>query len=199
MTCRTDLMALIRDAPLLLGDTGPFCRLAETKALDCLRGYLAHNLMIVREVEVELRFRSTQPEHRELERVASDEPPFVAFEAIDLDELALRRVTIVAERWRDRAVARGKAQRGERANYGEIATVFAAVERGAPVLMDDGEGKALAQARGLTVHTTEDLLAEMVAATAMKARLGFLAYIKVYGSDRVAFDAAVADALAHGA
>jgi predicted nucleic acid-binding protein len=83
----------------------------------------------------------------------------------------LRQVTILAERWRDRAVARGRARRGERANYGEIATVLAAVERGVPVLMDDGEGKTLAHARGLTV----------------------------YGSDRDAFDAAVADARVRGA
>ena len=111
----------------------------------------------------------------------------------------MRQVTILAERWRDRAVARGRAPRGERANYGEIATVLAAVARGAPVLMDDGEDKTLAQARGLTVHTTEDLLAEMVAATVIKTRLAFLVYSKVYGSDRDAFDVAVADARVRGA
>lgn len=126
-------MTLIRDAPALLGDTGPLCRFAETKALGCLQDSLGGNLVIAREVEAELRFRSTQPQHRELAPYANDEPPFVAFEAIDLDEVTLRQVTILAERWRDRAVARGNARRGERANYGEIATVFAAAARGVPM------------------------------------------------------------------
>jgi hypothetical protein len=30
-------MALIREAPVLLGDTAPFCRFAETRALVCLQ------------------------------------------------------------------------------------------------------------------------------------------------------------------
>jgi hypothetical protein len=192
-------MGLLREAPLLLGDTGPFCRFAETDALGCLLEYLAGSLMIVREVEVELRFRARQPQHRELASLARIEPPFVAFEAIDLDPDALRQVALLAERWRDRAVARGNAPRGKRANYGEIATVIAAAQRSVPVLMDDGEGKRLAQARGLVVHTSEDLLAEMAAAGAMKRRLAFLTYARVYGNDREAFDAAVTGARMRGA
>ena len=65
--------------------------------------------------------------------------------------------------------------------------------------MDDGEGKHFAQTKGLTVHTTEDLLAEMVAANALGRKRGELIFKRVYGKDATAFAAAVADANARGA
>ena len=142
-------MALIRDAPLVLGDTGPFCRFAETDTLDALVGYLGDNLIIVRGVEAELNFRADQAEHKALRPLRDQEPPYVGRDAIDLDSKTRDQVNLIAKRWRQRAAKRGKA-RGEYANEGEIATVFAAHQRDLPVLMDDGEGKDFAHNKGLT-------------------------------------------------
>jgi hypothetical protein len=189
-------VGLIRDAPLIVGDTGPFCRFAETNALEALLSYFGANLVIVREVETELRFRADQPQHKSLRPYRARNPPFVTQEAIELDGTTRHNVTVIARRWRERDIKQGRPDRGEHANVGEIATVLAAEQHGLPVLMDDGAGKGLAVGKGLTVHSTEELLAEMVAARALPTRLGFLIYERVYGSDRAAFDVAVAAALA---
>lgn len=192
-------MPLIRDAPLVIGDTGPFCRFAETDALDALLSYLGDALIIVREVETELNFRADQAEHTALRPYRDQQPAYVGRDAIDLDRTTRDNIRIIAERWRRRAVMRGKVARSEHANVGEIATVFAAQQRDLPVLMDDGEGKAFAHSKGLTVYTTEDLLAEMVAAGALGRKRGELIFKRVYGKDATAFAAAVSDAKARGA
>lgn len=192
-------MGLIRDAPLVLGDTGPFCRFAETDTLEALRAYMGPNLMIVREVEAELRFRADQPEHKSLRPYRDETPPFVEREAIDLDANTSYNVRVIARRWRERDAKAGKPDRGENANIGEIATVLGAEQRALPVLMDDGDGKKLAISKGLTVYSTEDLLAEMVAAKRLGKRVGFLAYQRVYGGTQAQFDAAVTEAEAAGA
>jgi predicted nucleic acid-binding protein len=189
-------VALIRDAPLVIGDTGPFCRFAETDALDALMAYLGDNLIIVREVEAELNFRADQAEHKALQPYRERDPPYVGRDAIDLDSTTREKVRIIARRWRERAIRRRKPDRGENANVGEIATAFAAQERGLPVLMDDGDGKNFAMSKGLTVYTTEDLLAEMVTQRAIGRRRALLIYQRVYGKDESAFDAAVAAAQA---
>jgi hypothetical protein len=189
-------MALIREAPVLLGDTGPFCRFAETKALGCLQDYLASNLVIVREVEVELRFRSTQPQHRELAPFAKDEPPFVAFEAIDLE-----RGDVAPGHHPGRALARPRGGSWQRAarRAGQLRRDRNRLRsRRARCSGAHGRRRGQGACAGPS-HTTEDLLAEMVAASVMKAKLAVLVYSKVYGSDRDAFDAAVADARARGA
>jgi hypothetical protein len=188
-------VSLIRDAPLVVGDTGPFCRIAETNALEALLSYLGANLVIVREVEAELRFRADQPQHKSLRPDRARNPPFVTRETIELDATTQHNVTVIARRWRERDIKQGKPDRGEHANVGEIATVLAAEQQGRPVLMGDGAGQEFAASKGLTVHSTEELLAEMVAARALSPRLGFLIYQRVYGSDRAAFDVAVAAAV----
>jgi hypothetical protein len=182
----------IRDSPVLIGDTGPFCRFAETGALESLLAYLGDNLVIVREVEFELNHRANQPEHKDLQPYRAKEPPYVPREAIDLDGPTKDDIRIIAERWRERDARRGKADRGVHANVGEIATVLAAAQRDLPILIDDGDGKIFAVAKRLTVYTTEDLLAEMVAERAIGRRLGLRIYERVYGKGEAAFDAAVA-------
>jgi predicted nucleic acid-binding protein len=192
-------VGLIREAPLVLGDTGPFCRFAEAGAFDALRAYLGDNLIIVREVETELNVRADQPEHKSLQPYRDHDPPYVSRDAIDLDVETRENVRIIARRWRERAVKRGQPDRGENANVGEIATVFGAQQQNLPVLMDDGEGKKFATSKGLTIYTTEDLLAEMVAQGAIGRRRALLIYQRVYGKDEAAFDAAVAAAAARAA
>ena len=91
-------MALIRDAPLVLGDTGPFCRFAETDTLDALISYLGENLIIVREVEAELNFRADQPEHKALRPLREQEPPYVGRDAIDLDSKTRDQVAFAEKR-----------------------------------------------------------------------------------------------------
>lgn len=192
-------MGRIRDSPVLVGDTGPFCRFAETGAMESLLAYLGDNLIIVREVEVELNHRANEPEHKDLRPYREHEPPYLPREAIDLDSATKDNVKIIAKRWRERDIKKGKPDRGPNANVGEIATVLAAAQRNLPVLMDDGDGKNLAVARGLTVYTTEDLLAEMVAERAIGRRRGLRIYQRVYGKDEAAFDAAVAACKARAA
>lgn len=184
-------MGLIRDSPLLIGDTGPFCRFAETGALDSFLTYLGDKLVIVREVEAELNYRSEQPAHKELRPYREREPPYVGSEAIDLDTATQNNVRIIADRWAERDRKKGKPDRGPHANVGEIATVMAAEQRGLSILMDDGDGKKLADAKHLTVYTTEDLLIEMVAEDAIKRRRALHIYERVYGKEEAAFDAAI--------
>lgn len=192
-------MGLIRDLPHAVADTSLFCRCAETGTLRVLATYLGDSVLIVRDVERELKHRKTKPQHAGLQDLDNMEPPFPAAEALDLSAEQTRNAKIIAEKWAKRAAAQGKPTRDERANYGEIATVFAAEERGLPVLMDEGQGKTFAASKGLTVYTSADLLAEIVAAGKVGEKRGRLTYQRVYNGTKQQFGAAVADARNNGA
>ncbi len=184
-------MALIRDEPVIIGDTGPFCRFAEADALDVILDYLAESLIIVREVEAELNFRADQPEHKSLQRFREREPPYVRSDAVDLEQASRQRVEVIASRWRRNEVRRGGEDRGVHSNVGEIATAVAAKEQKAAVLMDDGRGKDLATSWKLTAYTSEELLVEMVTQKALGRRLAVRIFERIYGRPEADFNAAV--------
>lgn len=178
---------LIRDLPVILADTGPFCRLAEAGEahLDMAADYLRPNVKIVEDVRRELRNRSTKSQHKRLARLDILQVP--EGDAITItDNVVLSQIDTILTR-------RRKTKPGHEAeDRGEISTALSAHALGLPVLMDDGFGRSLAAQRGVLVFNTEDLAVEMAATDHMKPIHAFGIYRIVFrGSTRQQFDARV--------
>lgn len=181
-------MTLVRDLPVILADTGPFCRLAEAGEahLDIVAEYLRPNVKIVEDVRKELRNRATKPEHARLTRLDLLDVP--EGDAITItDSVVLDQINRILAR-------RRKHKPGhENEDRGEVFTALGAHALGVPVLMDDGFGKNLAVQRGVQVFTTQDLAVEMAATGHMKPIHAFGIFRIVYqGSTKQNFDERVA-------
>ena len=168
-------MTRIVDLELILGDTGPFCRLAEAGEahLDIAANYLKPRLQIVMDVHRELRRRATTRKHDRLNRlpilgIPEHEPITIT------DKHILERIDDIVEGRRRRKPGHVDEDRGE------VATALVAAEMGVPVLMDDGWGKSLAMARNVRVFTTQDLAVELAATNTLAPRFAFGIYRLVY-------------------
>ena len=164
-------MTRIADLELILGDTGPFCRLAEAGEahLDVAAGYLKAQLQIVMDVHRELRRRATTPAHARLNRLALLGIP--EHEPITItDKFLLERVDTIIEGRRRRKPGHADEDRGE------VATALVAAAMSVPVLMDDGWGKRLAVSQNVRVFTTQDLAVELAATETLHPRFAFGIY-----------------------
>jgi hypothetical protein len=188
------MSVLAAEQGVILADTSPFCRFAENGVCEMLADYLGARLHLTVWVVAELEHRATQPAHRQLEALAKREPPWTANPPITLDDAALRRADALAKGWRRRQQEATGIERDQRANLGEATTIVGALSLGCAVLLDEGKPKKFATNKGLLVLTTEDIVAELAAARVLKQTAAFLIYQRVYGNDRAAFDARVAQA-----
>ena len=181
-------MTLISDAPEILADTGPFCRLAAAGEgpLEAAAEYLRPNVRIVEDVRKELRRRSRTPLHARLARLALLDVP--EGDAVTItDRSVLADIATILD-------GRRRSKPGhEDEDRGEVSTALAAAALGWPVLMDDGFGKRLAAQRRVAVFTTQDLAIELAATDRLGARFAFGLYRIVYsGATRTEFDARAA-------
>ena len=132
-------MTRIADLEVILGDTGPFCRLAEAGEahLDVAAGYLKARLQIVMDVHRELRRRATTPAHGRLNRLALLGIP--EHEPITItDKFLLERVDTLVEGRRRRKPGHADEDRGE------VATALVA----AAMSVSGPDGRWLGQAPG---------------------------------------------------
>lgn len=180
------MIPVVRDLRVVVADTGPFCRFAETNTLQVMRGYFDDRIVVVRDVHTELfESRVTRPEHKALEQLRQVEPRWPYGEPAELDDQQTRDVIQIAGRWNERE--RQRRERGgerdpyvhPRKNFGEVATAIYAQDNKLVAWIDDGKGQDFARSKGVTVITTEQVLAEMVAAGALRPRLGELVYLRV--------------------
>jgi len=177
-------MTRIADLETILGDTGPFCRLAEAGEahLDIAAGYLREQLQIVMDVHRELRRRATLPIHARLSRLPTLGVP--QHEPITItDRYLLERIDEIVEGRRRRKPGHVDEDRGE------VATALVARAMNVPALMDDGWGKRLAASEGVQVFTTQDLAVELAATGTLAARFAYGIFRLVYAdSSRNDFD-----------
>jgi hypothetical protein len=107
-------MTLARDLPVILADTGPFCRFAEAGEphLDLAADYLRPNVKIVEDVRKELRHRSSKPEHTRLKRLDLLDVP--EGDAITItDRVVLGQIETILARRRTRKPGHKAEDRGE--------------------------------------------------------------------------------------
>lgn len=175
-------MTRIADLEVILGDTGPLCRLAEAGEmhLEVAANYLRPNLRVVMDVQRELRRRAKTPVHSRLMwlpllDVPQQEPITIT------DKFLLERIEEIVEGRRRRKPGHEDEDRGE------VATAMIARAMGVPTLMDDGWGKQLAASNGVRVFTTQDLAVELAATKVLAPRFAFGIYRIVY-SDATADD-----------
>lgn len=150
-------MKRIAGQPVLLADTGPFCRCAEAgqTQLDAAVDFLKPNTLIVQDVARELRRRASTEDHSRLTSMSWR--GFPAEEPLKITEARLlaQLENIVSNR---RRLKPGHYLE----DRGEVATVLVAKRLGYAVLMDETWGGRLARRKGLTAFTTQDLAAELV-------------------------------------
>lgn len=178
----------IKEQHLLLADTGPFCRFADTghRHLQAFVDYLGPALRITRDVEREIRNLSKKryPALQDLEW--RKWPGYESVITIT-DPRLLAQIDEIARRERMK-----KNKRAAWAEKGEFATILVAKQLQAPVLMDDGNGKRFAAGKRVVSFTTEDLCVEMAVAGALTDDEAFDVFHRVYKSSRTQFDARVA-------
>lgn len=186
------MTAIASQQSLILADTSPFCRFAEQGVCGLLVDYLDTRLHLTTWVIAELDHRATQPEHKQLEELAGREPPWTVNAPVTLDDASVKRADFLAAGWRREQERKSGVERDPRANLGEATTVVAGLARpGACLLLDDGQPKKFAIAKGISVVTTEDIVVEMTASGDLKHRFGYLLYKRVYNSSEAQFDAAI--------
>jgi len=154
----------------VLLDASVFFRFCDGGQLIYLAQYLKGRAYITREVEEELKFNSTRDPYkglRTLERLGWPADDHV----LNLSpELQLEVAT----------VARGLRDPGdhERKHLGEVATVLMAQELGGEmIILDDGDGKALAVKRKIVRCSSAMLAAEMVVENAVDDASGYRVYL----------------------
>jgi hypothetical protein len=165
----------IADLEVILGDTGPFCRLAEAGEphLDIAADYLKPRLQIVMDVQRELRRRAAMPVHARLHRLAQLGVP--ERDPITItDKYMLERIEEIVEGRRRRKPGHADADRGE------VATALVAGAMRVPILMDDGWGKRFAISQGVRVFTTQDLAVELAATQTLTSRFAYGNFRIVY-------------------
>lgn len=173
-------MIRIAHQPVLLADTGPFCRCAEAgqEHLDTAVEYLKPNTQIVQDVARELARRASTEEHSRIVSMAwrsfpRDAPLTITDKRI-LDQLD----NILSGRRRHRPGH-------DLEDRGEIATVLVAKALGYAVMMDDTWGRNFAVKKGLVVFTTQDLAAELAAENRLTVDQAWEIYWRVFrGSKR---------------
>lgn len=177
----------IASQPLLLADTGPFCRFAETgdEHLDALASHLGDNLRITQDVAIELSrlAREAFPRLARLRWLA-----FPREEPITIrDKRLLDQIENIVQGRRRHAPGHFLEDRGE------VATILVAKSIGCPVLIDDRWGKdTFAVRKGVPTFSTEDLAVEMAAARVLTPDQAYAVFRRVYRSDRATFDARLA-------
>jgi hypothetical protein len=179
----------IADEPLLLADTGPFCRFAEAgdAQVDALAAHLRHNLRITQDVAIELA-RLAGTKFPRLKQLAWKE--FPGEEPITItDARLLSQIEDIARGRRRHAPGHFLEDRGE------IATILVAKQIGCPVLIDERWGKeTFAPRKGVATYSTEDLAVEIARAERLTPDEAFEVYRRVYHGDRSTFDARLAAA-----
>lgn len=185
-------MGMIRDHPLLLADTSFFCRFAQSMIAEEPLKYLGSRLATTIDVVAELEDHVRSGRHSGLKSIELRKPPWFDGEPVALNDTERRRANALAEGWRRLAARKSGVERHERADLGEASTIVAAQARGCAVVLDEGKAKKHAQAKGLTVFTTQDVVVEMVVAEVLKPKPGFLVFRHVYSnSTQRDFDAAI--------
>lgn len=180
-------MIWIADQPVLLADTGPFCRCAEAgqEQLDAAVDYLRPNTQIVQDVARELARRAATDEHA---RIASMRwRGFPGAEPITItDARLLAQIDNIL-------VGRRRHSPGHfLEDRGEVATILVAKKLGCAVMIDDRDGRRFAERKGLTVFTTENLAAELAAVDALSEAAAWEIFRRVYGGRRTALSQRVA-------
>lgn len=185
-------MALVRDQPSVLADTSFFCRFAQSMlAAEPLR-YLGSRLASTIEVIAELDHHVRSGAHPGLTSIQRRNPPWFDGDPVVLTDDELQTANALASGWRRLEARRTGVTRHERADLGEASTIVAAAARGSAVILDEGKAKKHAEARGLTVFTTQDVVVEMVVFGDLKPRPAFPVFQHVYaGSTQQQFDEAV--------
>lgn len=185
-------MPLVRDQSLVLADTSFFCRFAQSMLASEPLKYLGSSLATTIEVVAELDRHVRSGEHPGLKGLGDRDPPWYDAEPVVLSDAELQTANALAEGWRRLAERRTGVALHHRADLGEASTIVAAQARGCAVILDEGKAKKHAQAKGLTVFTTQDVVIEMVAVDRLKPRPAFLVYQHVYaGSTLQDFESAV--------
>jgi predicted nucleic acid-binding protein len=176
----------------IIADTSPFCRFAEAGVCEQFIDFYGQRLYITPQVTAELEHRATRPEHAALQAIARGNPPWVPNACLSLNEEEFRRADVLAEGWRKQHFKKTGHERDKRANLGEATSIVACQRYGGQLILDDGEPKRFAAAKGLSVITTEDVIIEMTAGGVFGATRGFITWGRVYGkSDRAEFEAAL--------
>jgi hypothetical protein len=182
----------IKDQEILLADSGPFCRFADTghEHLKAFMDYLGPSLRVTRDVQREISnlAKTEFPRLKDLEWtgwLSEDNALTIT------DRRMLSQIDDIAEGQRRR-----RNRRNPTAERGEIATVLLAKHMKVPVLVDDGEGKDFATKKGVMSFDTEQLCVEMAIAGALTEDQAFEVYGRVYKGTRQKFNKALADARA---
>jgi hypothetical protein len=175
--------------PLLLADTGPFCRFAEAsdRHVDALSAHLRHNLRITQDVAIEIArlARTTFPRLKRLQwkEFPAEDPITIT------DARLLSQIENIVDGRRRHSPGHFLEDRGE------IATILVAKQMGCPVLIDERWGKdTFAPRKGVATYSTEDLAIEIVLAGGLTRDQAFDVYRRVYRNDRASFDARLAEA-----
>lgn len=181
-------MIRIGDQPVLLADTGPFCRCAEAgpDQLAAAVAYLRPNTRIVQDVARELARRAKSDEHARLASMAWHDFPTGDPITITDGRLLAQIDDILNGRRRHRP---GHFLE----DRGEVATILVAKRLGCAVLIDETWGRRFAERKGLQVFTTQDLAAELASARALTEPQAWEIFRRVFtGSRRAALRAQIA-------
>lgn len=175
----------------ILADTGPLIRFAQRDLQAELAGHMASSLRVCQDVHNELHFQA-KGENPKLQTFSWLNPKFPPDEPIRaLGQVAKNIDRIQERKARQEQQASGAMKKSDWRNRGEIATVLIAADRGSAVLVDDGFGRDLANARHLRVAGTDDLAAEMVAVSVLSVEHGRALAKSARGTDETAFAALV--------
>lgn len=174
----------IADQPVLLADTGPFCRFADAgdAHVDALVDYVGDTLQITQDVSIEIQ-RLAKQRFPRLNRLSWK--GFPASDPITItDKRLLDQVENIIEGRRRHSPGHFMEDRGE------VATILVAKSMDCPVLIDERWGKeTFATRKGVTTFSTEDLAVEMASVGALSPDDAFAVFRRVYQSSRSSFDA----------
>jgi predicted nucleic acid-binding protein len=173
--------------PLLLADTGPFCRFAEVGDghLDAFAAHTRANLAIVQDVKLELH-RLAQNDFPRLKQL--DWIGFPAKEPITVtDKHLLAQIENICDGRRRRNPGHFMEDRGE------VASILLAKSLGCPVLIDERWGREqFAVVKRVVTYTTEDLALELAVDGGLTEDQAFAVFRGVYRSTRSDFNARLA-------
>lgn len=176
----------IADQPVLLADTGPFCRFSEASDahVDALVDYMGDTLQITQDVSIEIQ-RLAKQRFPRLNRLSWK--GFPASDPITItDKRLLDQIENIIDGRRRHSPGHFMEDRGE------VATILVAKSMGCPVLIDERWGKeTFAVRKDVATFSTEDLAVEMAAAGALSPNDAYEVFRRVYQSSRVSFDALV--------
>jgi hypothetical protein len=169
--------------PLLLADTGPFCRFAEASDahVDALVAYVRHNLRITQDVAIELA-RLGETRFPRLKRLGWNR--FPAEDPITItDARLLSQIDNIVEGRRRHSPGHFLEDRGE------VATILVAKQLECPILIDDRWGSTFARRKSVATFSTEDLAVEMAQSDRLTPDEAFEVFRRVYHNDRASFEA----------